>query len=126
MSGPRIDHEHLALKEREKMLTGAMNPGLDGDGFREDEYRKLVEGILKERFPAGLIFANIIVEPSTSFDGEEYIHTYILFEGELKDLDPGKTLGISTRLWPDARRMGYPGIPIQSFVEKSEWTAVNG
>ena len=108
------------------MLTGATNSGLDGDDFREDEFRRLVEEILKERFPDELNFANIIVEPSVNLDGEEYIHTYILFEGELKTLDPGKTLGISTRLWPDARRMGYPGIPIQSFVEKSEWVAANG
>ena len=108
------------------MLTGAINSGPDGDGFREDEYRKLVEEILKERFPDGLNFANIIVEPSVNLDGEGYIHTYILFEGESKNLDPGKTLGISTRLWPNSKTMGYPGIPIQSFVQKSEWVAANG
>jgi hypothetical protein len=108
------------------MLSEFTNMRSDGSGSLEDEYRELVDEILKERFPDGFSFTKIIVEPSTNLDGEDYIHTYIVFEGELKNLDPGKTLGISTRLWPDARKMGYAGIPIQSFVKKSEWTAVNG
>ncbi len=100
--------------------------GSDGDKLLKDNYRHLVDQILKERFSDGFPFTDIIVEPSVNFDGEDYFHTYIIFEGEWKKLDTRKIMGISTELWPDSKEMGYPGIPIQSFVEKSEWVAVNG
>ena len=90
-----------------------------------DIIASLVKGILKDRFPDGFVFDPIIVESRTDFDGEDYLHTHIVFEGDIKNLDPAKTLGISTMLWPHARKLGYPSIPIQSFVEKSEWMAVN-
>ena len=59
-----------------------------------------------------------------NFDGEDYIHTYIVVEGDFKKLDPAKTMGISTELWPEAKRMGYVGFPMQSYVKKSEWVRV--
>ena len=92
----------------------------------EDTFRDLIVAILRERFPDGFNFTDIIVEPRTDHDGETYLHTYIVFEGDIRKFDPAKTLGISTMLWPHSREMGYDAIPIQSYVEKSEWAAVNG
>ncbi len=100
-----------------------MGPGSIHDP--EDTFRGIVVEMLGERFPRDLIFVDIIVESRQDHDGEDYLHTYIVFDGDIKKLDPAKTLGIATDLWPRAREMGYSAIPIQSFVEKSEWMAAN-
>ena len=94
---------------------------LDRNSFQEDRYRQLVSQILEERFPDGFPSMDIVLEPSINFYGEDYIHTYIIFDGDFKKLDPAKALGISTKLWPEAKRMGYVGFPIQTYVQKSEW-----
>lgn len=91
----------------------------------EDTYRDLLNGKLLECFSNGLSFTDIIVTTQTNLDGEDYLHAYIVFEGDINTLDPAKTLSISTALWLDAKEMGYSAIPIQSFVEKSEWLAAN-
>ena len=95
------------------------------DEGQKETFRRLIAEMLKERFPDGLNFTDILVEPRVDQDGEKYLHSYILFQGDIKRLDPAKTLGMSTILWPHAREMGYEAIPIQSFVEKSEWEAEN-
>ena len=108
------------------MTDKTMKMGFEAVDGPKDSFRDLITTILKERFPEGFNFTDIIVERRTSHDGESYIHTYIVFEGDIRKFDPAKTLGISTMLWPRSREMGYEAIPIQSFVEKSEWAAVNG
>ena len=107
------------------MVDNIMMMGPDGTVDPDGEFRILVRGIVRDRFPAGFDFTDIVVEPCIDQDGEKYIHTYIVFDGDIKMLDPGKTLGISTLLWPKARDMGFSAIPVQSFVEKSEWAAVS-
>ena len=50
-----------------------------------------------------------------------YLHSYIVFHGDQRKLDPAWTLRLSDSLWSRAHELGYPGIPTQLFVEKSEW-----
>ena len=107
------------------MVDNIIQMGPDGIVDPDGEFRIFVRGIVKDRFPTGLDFTDIVVEPCIDQDGEIYIHTYIVFDGDIKMLDPGKTLGISTLLWPKARDMGFGAVPVQSFVEKSEWAAVS-
>ena len=94
---------------------------LNKTNFQEDRYRQLVSQILEERFPDAFRSMDIVLEPSVNFDDEDYIHTYIIFDGDFKKLDVSKVPGISPELWPEAREMGFVGYPIQSFVQKSEW-----
>lgn len=89
--------------------------------FQDDRYRQLVAQILEERFPDAFPSMDIVVEPSVDFYNEDYIHTYIVFDGDFKKLDPANFLGISTKLWPASKEMGYVGFPMQSYVTKSEW-----
>ena len=89
--------------------------------FQEDRYRQLVAQILEERFPEAFPSIEIILEPSVDFYGEDYIHTYVVVDGDFKKLDPAKALGISTMLWPESKEMGYVGFPMQSYIKKSEW-----
>ena len=77
--------------------------------------------MLSERFKDEFDFGPIVVMPRFDDDGEGYLHSYIVFRGDQKKLDPTWTLRLSNRLWARAEELGYPGIPIQLFVEKSEW-----
>lgn len=86
-----------------------------------DEISELIRNVLRKRFADELEFGPIVVLPRFDDDGEEYLHSYIVFDGDQKKLDPTWTLRLSRRLWSRAEKLGYPGIPIQSFVKKSEW-----
>ncbi len=86
-----------------------------------NEIRKMIQDLLRERFKNDLEFGPIVVMPRFDDDGEGYLHSYIVFHGDQKKLDPIWTLRLSRRLWSRAEELGYPGIPIQLFVERSEW-----
>ena len=89
-----------------------------------DEIKQLIEALLRERFRDEIEFGPIVITPHFDHDGEEYLRSYIVFQGDQKKLDPTWTLGLSRQLWPRAEELGYPGIPMQLFVEKSEWPAL--
>ena len=89
-----------------------------------EEIREMLRKMLAERFGDELEFGPIVVRPRVDHDGDEYLHSYIVFNGDQKKLDPKWTMRLSRRLWERAEELGYPGIPIQSFVEKSEWSAL--
>ena len=85
------------------------------------EIRKMIQALLDERFKDEFEFGPIVVVPRVDDDGEEYLHSYIVFHGDPSKLDPTWTLRLSDSLWSRALELGYPGIPTQLFVEKSEW-----
>ena len=89
-----------------------------------EEIREMLWDLLSERFGDEFEFGPIVVRPRVDQDGDEYLHSYIVFKGDQKKLDPKRTLRLSGRLWPRAEELGYPGIPTQSFVEKSECASV--
>ena len=80
--------------------------------------------MLNERFSDDFEFGPIIVIPRLDQDGEEYLHSYIVFQGDQKKLDPAWTLRLSNSLWPHSEALGYPGIPVPLFVERSEWPSL--
>ena len=77
--------------------------------------------MLEEHFQGALVFDPIVVEIKTDHEGDDYIHTYIVYHGGFDELDHDWTMKLSGKLWPRSRELGYPAIPIQSFVPKSEW-----
>ncbi len=86
-----------------------------------NEIREMIQRLLDERFKDELEFGPIVVMPRIDDDGEVYLHSYIVFFGDQSKLDPAWTLRLSDSLWSRALELGYPGIPTQFFVEKSEW-----
>ena len=84
------------------------------------QFGEFIRGLLEERFSEEFTFGPIVVIPRTDHDGQDYLHTHIVFDGDQKNLDPRWTLRLSGRVWPHAERLGFPAIPIQSFVAKSE------
>ena len=85
------------------------------------QFGELIRALLEERFSEEFTFGPIVAIPRTDHDGQDYLHTYIVFDGDQKNLDPRWTLRLSGRVWPHAEQLGFPAIPIQSFVEQSEW-----
>ena len=89
-----------------------------------NEIRDKIQALLRERFKNEFEFGPIVVMPRFDDDGQGYLHSYIVFDGDQKNLDPLWTLRLSNLLWSHAAKIGYPGIPIQLFVKRSEWPAL--
>ncbi len=89
-----------------------------------EEIRNKLRDMLSERFRDEFKFGPIVVIPRVDQDGDAYLRSYIVFEGDQKKLDPTWTLRLSSLLWSRAEELGYPGIPVQLFVKKSEWPAL--
>ena len=88
-----------------------------------DRVAGLVRQLLVERFGDTFDFDPIIVERELDDDGDEYVHVYIVFDGDQDELDSSWTLGLSGQLWPHLVEMGFDSPPSKSFIEKSEWIA---
>ena len=82
---------------------------------------ELLWGELTSRFKGVLEFGPIVVTPRIDLDGTAYLHAHVVFEGDQDDLDPRWVIRLYERLWLPSEKLGYPGIPMQSFVPKSEW-----
>ena len=96
-----------------------------------DRVTDIVRELLVGRFGDAFEFGPIIVELWRRFRvrverelddyGDEYIHVYIVFNGDQRELDPSWTAGLSGRLRPHLVEMGFDSPPSKSFIEKSEW-----
>ena len=95
----------------------ASNPATARISQLEDAIRL----ILKRELPETLVLSHIALEDRTNHDGDSYLHTYIVFEGDIEKIDPAWTINLPGKLWEISKDMGYEGIPINSFVPKAEW-----
>ena len=86
----------------------------------EDFVRKDLEGRFKDEF----VFDPIIANPELDWWGDEFIHIYIIFEGDQKKLDSKWTLGIERRLLDHLSEHDWPPSPGHSFISKSEWKSI--
>ena len=89
-----------------------------------NRFKSIIYDLLKERFEGEFTFEPIVVLPKIDHEGRSYLHTYIVFDGDQNNLDPVWTLRLPSRVWADAEELGFEAIPVQSFVEKSEWPAL--
>ena len=83
--------------------------------------RDLLREMLEQHFGDLFVFDPIVVEIRKDHDDIDYIHAYVVFDGDFDKLEPSWTVDLPEKLLPHAMAMGYPGIPEQSFVAKSEW-----
>ena len=91
-----------------------------------DKVAKKVEELLEERFgdEDGLAFDQVKVIPKVDHDGDEYLHIYVVFDGDQKLLDPDWTLSLYELVTPYLLELGVLNPPSKSFVEKSDWEEV--
>ena len=91
-----------------------------------DEVANIVRQILEEKFGDAIVFDPIEVRPRIDHDGDEYLHIYIVYDGDGKLIDPGWSLGFVGLIIPELLELGVESLPSKSFVEKSEWEEVYG
>ena len=96
------------------------------DVSAREKVAKRVEELLEERFgdEEGLTFEQILVIPKVDIDGDEYVHIYVVFDGDQKLLDPAWTVSLYTLITPCLLELGIMSPPSKSFVEKSDWEEV--
>lgn len=76
-----------------------------------DRVASIVRRLLSERFGDTFDFGPILVEKEFDHDGDEYVHVYIVFDGDQDELDPSWTSSLSGRLWPYLVEMGFDSPP---------------
>ena len=91
-----------------------------------DEVGDFVRLTLTEKFKDEFKFGPIVAVPKTDQYGDEYVHIYIVFQGDQSKLDPEWAGGLGLRIRPMLQKRGIANTPRKSFVEKSEWLEVYG
>ena len=85
---------------------------------------QLTRELLEARFGDDFVFGPILVRSRIDQYGDEYVEIKTVYDGDRKNLDPGWTVGLSTRTWDALEAIGVPGLPACfGFVEKSDWEA---
>ena len=87
---------------------------------QEEEFAEEIRQMLDEQFGDEFKFGPIVVRTELD-DNMLFFRTYIVFDGDMGKLDPAKTLSMGEHLWDRAVALGYPGVPLLSYVLKSEW-----
>ena len=85
------------------------------------EAGELVKNDLEGHFGDTFVFDPIVVIPKIDHDGDEYLHIYIVFDGDFDLLEIDWTGRLYTRIKSRLREMGIMGLTSESYVEKSEW-----
>ena len=82
-------------------------------------------GLVKERltdiYDGRIKFDPVIVENKTDFYGEDYLHVYVVFEGDEKLLESRQPMPFSRLIDPELDEFGVEKTPSHSFSKKSEW-----
>lgn len=88
--------------------------------LQEEEFADAIRQMLGEQFGDEFEFGPIEVWEDQD-DDISFLRSYIVFEGDVNKLDPAKTSSMEEHLWTRAVELGYPGVPLYSYVLKSEW-----
>ena len=90
-----------------------------------DEIQEKLGGFVKEkleeRFRDAFVFDPILVREEVDEYGDPYLHTYIVYEGDRRQWDPSWMAGLTERILPVSIELGFPSIPMQSYISKSDW-----
>ena len=91
----------------------------------EEAKEKLVDAvrdILYDQYRDGeFVFDPIFIKTRLDAYGDEYLHIYVIYDGDRANLDVKKRIRLSTLLGPVLDELEIPGVPSKSFVSKREW-----
>ena len=90
------------------------------------EVAELVKNDLEGHFGDVFTFDPIVVIPKIDHDDYEYLHIYIVFDGDFDLLETRWTMKLYTRIGPRLQEMGIMEYTSESYVEKSEWEELGG
>ena len=86
-----------------------------------DKVTGIVKEALEERFEDEFVFDLITVEPRFNYDGDQYLHMYIVLDGDMQKLDTAWTLRLREIILDETEEDGVLRVPSISFVGKEEW-----
>ena len=89
-----------------------------------ERVRGFTEGLLYEQFPEGFVFDPIVLVPCVDHYGDDYLEIHIVYDGEQKNLDPYKTLGLRIPIQEQIAKVGLPAWPGLRFIPRNEWRTV--
>ena len=90
----------------------------------KEKVKAIVRNALEKRFADDFIFDPIVVIPEVDDyldDCLDYIHIFIVFDGDQANLDPSWTGSLIGRIQPHLIAAGIEEFPVPSFIIKSEW-----
>lgn len=106
------------------MTTHNRQPDIIGPGFtaeiKSHVADTLKEGLIDEKYRL-FAFDHVDIEERTDYDGQFYLHAYIVFDGDESKLDPDWTSMLITRIRPELIKRGLPMVLSKSFIAKSDW-----
>lgn len=90
-----------------------------------EQVATIVRRHLESKFGNQLAIDEIRIVPRVGYFGDEYLHIYILFDGDGDLLDPTWLNGLYRRMRPEFLELGVTGIPVESYIDQAEiadWT----
>lgn len=120
--------EHNANTYLEYLYSGGDFGGgimkFNGGAITEESANKateIVRQVLEECFKnEGLVFHQILAKQRFDHD-DEYLHIYIVYEGDRNLLDPRWTNRLVGIISPQLAEIGIPYPASKSFIPKDEW-----
>lgn len=86
-----------------------------------DKVADILREAFKDRFEDEFVFDPITIEPRFDHEGDEYLKIYIVFDGDVENLDPGWTIGLRGAILDQTEEDEVFIVPSISFVGKKEW-----
>ena len=86
-----------------------------------EKVEQLVREDLEERFKDEVVFDQIVANPELDWWGDEFVHIYIIYQGDREKLDPRWANGIERRLLAQLPEDELPNSPGHSFIPKRSW-----
>ena len=89
--------------------------------YAREEISRIVKEDLYQRFEGQFVFGPIISEEKTDMWGDPYLDILIVFEGDLRDLDPYYTGGMSLRIGSQIESLGTEYPSSHGFMTRAEY-----
>lgn len=93
-------------------------------GEVKEKYTEIIRDLLTRRFGDEIIFDPIVIkaDPLVCPDSEiPELFSYIAYDGDGSKLDSEFRFEFTEELWPHAIELGFPSVPVQCFVSKTNW-----
>lgn len=90
----------------------------------KEKYAAVIKDLLTKRFGDEIVFDPIVIraDPDAGPDPEfPSLWAYICYDGDDSKMDSQFRFEFTEELWPHSRQLGFPSVPVQSFVPKANW-----
>ena len=86
----------------------------------QEQVAAIVRRHLEDKFAGKLVFDPIRIVPRIDQFGDEYLHIYVIYEGDGNLLEPRWLNGLYIRMRPEFVKLGVMSIPSMSYRDRIE------